>query len=108
MEVTPVKGVQMRSFLTWQSTETLNEFRHQPLGLLQAIGVGNKFRRADLHSILKMGQTQRVCKGEGLNAAIGSSASNRLVINRARFALGAVPLQWIEDVKELSMRTPIS
>ncbi len=69
MEVTPGKGVQiqqMQSFLTWQSAETLNEFRRQPLGLLQAIGVGNKFRRAGLHSILKMGQNQRVCKGRGV------------------------------------------
>ncbi len=98
----------MRSFLTWQSAETLNEFRHQPLGLLQAIGVGNKFRRADLHSILKMGQNQRVCKGEGLYADSGSSASDRRVMNSVRFALGAVSLQWIEDVKELPMRTPIS
>ncbi len=41
-----------RSFI-WQSAETLNEPRGQPLHMLQTVGVVCKVRHAGLHSLLK-------------------------------------------------------
>ncbi len=48
--------------VSYVSTETLYDPRRQTLDLLQTIGVGNKVRRAGLHTLLKMGPNQRVIK----------------------------------------------
>ncbi len=59
-------------------TETLYEPRRPPLDLLQTVGVGNKVRRAGLHSVLKMRPNQRVIKGSkrGRKKGLGSSSKH--------------------------------
>ncbi len=57
----------LRKECRWQSAETLYEPRPKPQDLLHTIGVGNKIRRASLHSILKVGPYQRFIKGRSIS-----------------------------------------
>ncbi len=85
------------------TAETLYEPHRQLLDLLQTIGVGNKVRRAGLHSTPKMRPSERVIKGA--NADTDNSVNGYRVINRTLLTLEAASLQWMEGEKEFSMKT---